>query len=371
MSDTEIKKDEDLEILDQEVESQVDEAKASFDVDAEVPDPEGKEATPPGAKPDAGDKKKEVKQGSSSKTSKVAAIQKITQEMKGMKKEQFEQVYEALMSALEGKEVVAEESEETTAVSVREIRQIKAGDVNVSEDITAMFSGQDLSEEFTTKATTIFEAAVVSKVNELLETVTVDLEAEMEVAKDEIAEDMAGKLDSYLEYVAEEWMKENELAVEQGIRAEIQENFMKGLKDLFVENYIEVPEEKVDLVDELAGKVEELQQSVNEEMEKSIDLSKELTEAKVEIALAKVSEGLTESQAIKLASLAEGVEFESEESYVEKLETLKSNYFKSDEVVSEEVAIDDEPLEIDEDAENNIDPGMSAYMSAISNSIKK
>jgi HAMP domain-containing protein len=363
MSDKEIKQDEVLD-LDQEVESQVDEAKASFGVDAEVPEPTGKEATPPGDKPEAGDKKK--------KLTKVAAIQKISQEVKGMNKEQFEKVYEAMLAALEGKEVVSEDKdEETTAVSVRELRQIKAGDVNVAEDVAAMFSGEDLSEEFTTKASTIFEAAVVSKVNELLETVTVDLEAEMEVAKDEIAEDMAGKLDSYLEYVAEEWMKENELAVEQGIRAEIQENFMKGLKDLFVENYIEVPEEKVDLVDELAGKVEELEQSINEEMEKSIDLKKELTEAKVEIILGKVSDGLTESQAIKLASLAEGVEFENEESYVEKLETLKSNYFKSDEVVTEETAIDDEPLEIDEDAEAKIDPGMSAYMSAISKSIKK
>lgn len=364
MSDKEIKQDEEIKDLDQEVESQVDEAKASFGVDAEVPEPTGKEATPPGDKPEAGDKKK--------KLTKVAAIQKITQEVKGMKKEQFEKVYEAMLAALEGKEVVSEDKdEETTAVSVRELRQIKAGDVNVAEDVAAMFSGEDLSEEFTTKASTIFEAAVVSKVNELLETVTVDLEAEMEVAKDEIAEDMAGKLDSYLEYVAEEWMKENELAVEQGIRAEIQENFMKGLKDLFVENYIEVPEEKVDLVDELAGKIEELEQSVNEEMQKSIDLNKELTEAKVEIILGKVSDGLTESQAIKLASLAEGVEFENEESYVEKLETLKSNYFKSDEVVTEETAIDDEPLEIDEDAETKIDPGMSAYMSAISKSIKK
>lgn len=364
MSDKEIKQDEEIKDLDQEVESQVDEAKASFGVDAEVPEPTGKEATPPGDKPEAGDKKK--------KLTKVAAIQKITQEVKGMKKEQFEKVYEAMLAALEGKEVVSEDKdEETTAVSVRELRQIKAGDVNVAEDVAAMFSGEDLSEEFTTKASTIFEAAVVSKVNELLETVTVDLEAEMEVAKDEIAEDMAGKLDSYLEYVAEEWMKENELAVEQGIRAEIQENFMKGLKDLFVENYIEVPEEKVDLVDELAGKIEELEQSVNEEMEKSIGLKKELTEAKVEIILGKVSDGLTESQAIKLASLAEGVEFENEESYVEKLETLKSNYFKSDEVVTEETAIDDEPLEIDEDAETKIDPGMSAYMSAISQSIKK
>lgn len=373
MSDKELKNIEEFEELDQEVDAQMDEAKASFGVDAEVPDPSTKQMTPHGAKPKDEDKNKNPEQGSSVKPTKVSAIQNIAQAVKSMKAEEFEKVYAQIMDAIEGKEVFAEDKrEESSAVSVRELRQIKAGDVNVAEDVAAMFSGQQLSEEFVQKATTIFEAAVVSKVNELLETVTVDLEAEMEVAKEEIAEEMATKLDSYLEYVAEEWMKENELAVEQGIRAEIMENFMKGLKDLFVENYIEVPEEKVDLVDELAEKVEELQQSVNEEMEKNIELKKELTEAKVEIILGKVSEGLTESQALKLASLAEGVEFDNEESYTEKLETLKNNYFKSEEVMTEGTNFDDEPLEIEEDADKkSLEPGMAAYMNAISKSIKK
>jgi len=365
----------DKELLENEVELEekvedMEEAKASFGVDAEVPEASTKENTPPGGKPEDEDKKKNPEQGSSVKPTKVAAIQNIAQAVKGMKAEQFEKVYEALMATIEGKEVVAEETAETAPVSVRELRQIKAGDVNVAEDVAAMFKGEDLSEEFTTKATTIFEAAVVSKVNELLETVTVDLEAEMEAGKEEILEDLSTKLDSYLEYVAEEWMKENELAVEQGIRAEIMENFMKGLKDLFVENYIEIPEEKVDLVDELASKVEELQGNVNEEIEKNIDLKKELDEAKMEIILTKVSEGLTESQAIKLASLAEGVEFDDADSYAEKLETIKENYFASSEVIVEETNFDDEPLEIEEDAKN-VDPGMAAYLNAISKSIKK
>ena len=359
----------DKELL--ENEEGLEEAKASFDVDAEVPEPTTKENTPPGAAPKDEDKNKNPEQGNSVKPTKVKAIQNIAQAVKGMSTEQFEKVYEALMAAAEGREVVAEETEEEVApVSVREIRKISAEEINVAEDVAAMFNGEELSEEFVSKATTIFEAAVVSKVNEMLEGVTVDLEGEMEVAKNEIAEDLAGKLDNYLGYVAEEWMKENELAVEQGIRAEIAENFMKGLRNLFTENYIDIPEEKVDLVDELAAKVEELEAGINEELEKNIDLKKELTEAKKSIVLANVSEGLAESQAVKLASLAEGVEFDTEESYAEKLETIKENYFGGEATLTEETNFDDEPLEIEEDA-NNVDPGMAAYMSAISKSIKK
>jgi len=359
----------DKELLENEVD--LDEAKASFGVDAEVPDSTAKENTPPGGEAKDEDKNKNPEQGSSVKPTKVKAVQKIADVVKGMSNEEFSRVYEHLMAALEGREVVAEETDEdATAVAVREIRHIEAGDIDVAEDVAAMFNGEELSEEFVSKATTIFEAAVVSKVNELLETVTVDLEGEMEAAKAEIAEEFAGKLDSYLDYVAEEWMKENELAVEQGIRAEIAENFMRGLRDLFTESYIDIPEEKVDFVDELAAKVEELEASINEEIEKNIDLKRELSEAKASIVLANVSEGLTESQAVKLASLAEGVEFDAEESYAEKLETIKENYFGDSEMISEETNFDDEPLEIEEDA-NNVDPGMAAYMNAISKSIKK
>ena len=359
----------DKELLENEVD--LDEAKASFGVDAEVPEPSTKENTPPGKAPKDEDKNKNPEQGDSVKPTKVKAVAKIADVVKGMSNEEFQRVYEHLMAALEGKEIVAEETdEETTATPVREIRHIEAGEIDVAEDVAAMFNGEELSEEFVSKATTIFEAAVVSKVNELLESVTVDLEGEMETAKAEMAEEFAGKLDSYLGYVAEEWMKENELAVEQGIRAEIAENFMRGLRDLFTESYIDIPEEKVDFVDELAAKVEELEAGINEEIEKNIDLKKELTEAKKVIVLGTVSEGLTESQAVKLASLAEGVEFDTEESYAEKLETIKENYFGESEMISEETNFDDEPLEIEEDA-NNVDPGKAAYMSAISKSIKK
>lgn len=355
----EISQDENLDL---------EEAKASMGDPSEVPEPTTKEVEAPGGKGQDVDKKKGAAQGSSNvkaPKTKIGMLNAMVDKMKGMKKAELAAAYAKTM----GEEVEVEE----TAVSIKEMRQITAEDVNVAEDIDAIFGGQDLSEEFVEKAQTVFEAAVVSKVNEILETVTVDLEAELEAEKEEISESISTKLDDYLEYVAEEWMKENELAVEQGIRSEIVENFMVGLRNLFAENYIDIPEEKVDLVDELASKVEELEGSINEEMEKSIELRKELVEQKKVIAMSAASEGLTESQAVKLASLAEGVDFVDEDSYQEKLDTLKETYFAAEaaEELTEEVAVDEEPVEISEEAEDAIDPAMAQYIESISRSLKK
>lgn len=315
-------------------------------------------------------KKSAPKQAAQPKT-KAGMINAMLDAMKDKKKADLAASYEAVMAGLkvEGFDAAEEVIEEETQ-SIKEIRQISSEDISVSEDVEAMFGGQDLSEDFVGKATTIFEAAVVSKVNEILESVTVDFEAELEAEKVQIVEELSTQVDSYLEYVAEEWMKENELAVEQGIRSEIVENFMSGLRSLFTENYIDIPEEKVDLVDELASKVEELESSMNEEMERNIELRKELVESKRVAILSAACEDITESQAVKLTSLSEGVEFEDEESYASKLEMIKENYFAKEEVVSEEVIVDDEPLELIEEA-TPTDPGMAAYLNAISKSIKK
>jgi len=371
MSDKELEMleqdDEQITAVDQQEEN-IEEAKASFGVDAEVPDPKAKKATAPGGEAQQGDKSGAPAQGSSMPKTKVALITAMSNMLAGMDKS-------SLMATYKGMSGMKEEAEEDTSVtSIKEIKKVSSDDVNVAEDVKAMFGGEDLSEEFVSKATTIFEAAVVSKVNEILETVSIDMEAELEAEKAEIVEGLSTKLDDYLEYVVEEWMKDNELAVEQGIRAEIAENFMKGLKDLFTENYIDVPEEKVDLVDELANKVTELESSVNEEVEKNIQVRKELVSAKKTIALGTVCEGLTDSQVEKMKSLSEGVEFESDEDYMKKLETLKSNYFPQEEVIAEDASIDEEPLEIDDDGVSvgeKPTPEMSAYMDAISRSVKK
>ena len=344
-------------------ELELEEAKASFGVDAEVPDPKTKEMTPPGAKPEDEDKKDNPKQGSSVKKTKVAMVTAMVDAVKGMKKEDLEHSYKDIMAALQVEGFEKDDEDEDDAddkddkkkkKSIKDIKKIDTDDVDVAEDFIA-------------KATTIFESAIVSKVNDILESVTIDMEADLEVEKAEITESLTTKLDDYLEYVSEEWMKENELAVETGIKNEITENFMTGLKDLFTENYIDIPEEKVDLVNEMALKLEEMENSLNEEMEKNIELKKDITESNQNEILANVSDSLTESQAIKLKSLAEGVDFDNADSYVEKLETLKENYFPTEEVIAED--LDDEPLEIDNDV-TSVDPEMSAYMSAITNSIR-
>lgn len=338
--------DEDVE----ESKKSVKEFKADDD-QSEVPDPSGKEAPAP--------------------KTKAGMIQAMMDIVSGMKKDELAAQYGKITSAMHGGDDEEEKTESKTK-SVKEVKKVTKEDINVKEDVAAIFGGEDLSEEFTSKATTIFEAAVLSKVNEVLAQVTVDFEGELEAEKSAIQEDLSKKLDDYLEYVAEEWMKENELAVEQGVRAEIVENFMVGLRNLFTENYIDIPEEKVDLVDELATKVGELEATVNEEMEKNIELRKEITEVKTDKVLRDAGKGLSESQAIKLKSLAEGVDFESEEDFQEKIETIKENYF-GDEAVSSSGNLDDEPLEFagNDEVQAVADPSMQAYMSAISRSIKK
>ena len=305
---------------------------------------------------------------------KIGMINAMVEYMKGHKKDDIAASYSKLMSAFEpddedeDEEDDEEEAKESKKKSVKEVKKVTKEDIDVSDDVKALFGEEDLSEEFKESATTIFEAAVVSKINEVLDTVSVDMDAELEAEKEDSIQTLSTRLDDYLEYVVEEWVKENEIAIESGIRAEIVENFMEGLRGLFTENYVDIPEEKVDLVDELAAKVQELETSVNEEMEKNIDISKQLQEMKKEQIIESISDGLSENQSDKLKSLADGVEFESEEDYTKKLETVKENYFPSEEVVSE--IADDEPLEIEDD-DKNVNGSMANYMNAISRSIKK
>ena len=306
--------------------------------------------------------------------SKIGMIYAMVEYMKGHKKDDIAASYSKLMSAFEpddedeDEEADEEEAKESKKKSVKEVKKVTKEDIDVSDDVKALFGEEDLSEEFKESATTIFEAAVVSKINEVLDSVSVDMDAELEAEKEDSIQTLSTRLDDYLEYVVEEWVKENEIAIESGIRAEIVENFMEGLRGLFTENYVDIPEEKVDLVDELAAKVQELETSVNEEMEKNIDISKQLQEIKKEQIIESISDGLSENQSDKLKSLADGVEFESEEDYTKKLETVKENYFPSEEVVSE--IADDEPLEIEDD-DKNVNGSMANYMNAISRSIKK
>jgi len=243
--------------------------------------------------------------------------------------------------------------------------------LDMSDDVRALLDGEGLSEEFAQKATTIFEAAVVSRIESIVEQVQADLADQFDEAVEQIKEEMASKIDDYLNYMAEEWMKENALAVETGLRAEIAEDFIAGLHNLFVEHYIDIPEDKVDVVEEMASKIAELEESLNEEINRSVDLSKELNEQKKIEAIYTASEGLTQTQAEKLKSLAEGVEFTTEDEFAAKLSTLKESYFKVDVKVADNSALDDE-IHIEEEKKTTVssDPLMEQYASVISKTLK-
>lgn len=243
---------------------------------------------------------------------------------------------------------------------------------NIKEDIDALLQGENLSEEFVSKATTIFEAAVMSRVEELAEEVEAQMHEQFEQAIDELKEDFAAKIDDYLNYMVEEWMKENELAIESGLRSEIVEDFIGGLKNLFAEHYIDIPEEKVDVVQEMADKVEELEAKLNEEISRSVEFKKEINEHKKLQAVQAVCEGLTQTQVEKLKSLAESLEFTTEEDFQDKVNTLKEAYTPSSVKPVEKSALQ-EGVEVPEDKPTRVsgDALINAAVNSISKSVAK
>ena len=243
--------------------------------------------------------------------------------------------------------------------------------LDMSDDVNALLEGENLSEEFKQKATTIFEAAVMSRIEVIAEDVEKQLVEQFESAVEEIKEELAGKVDEYLNYMVNEWMEQNELAIENGLRSEIAEDFIGGLRNLFIEHYIDIPEDKVDVVSEMAGKVAELEDALNEQINKGIALTKELNEQKKVEAVYEACDGLTQTQVEKLKSLAEGVEFTTEDEFATKLETLKSSYFKEDYTVADNSALDDEVLiEEEKKTPRSSDPSIDQYVAGISKSLK-
>jgi hypothetical protein len=242
----------------------------------------------------------------------------------------------------------------------------------MKEDIDALVDGENLSEEFVQKATTIFEAAVMSRVEEIAEEMEQEYAEQFENAISELREDFASKVDDYLNYMVEEWMEENKLAIESGLRSEIVEDFIGGLRNLFAEHYIDIPEEKVDVVEELTQTVEELEEKLNEQIARSIELKKQINEHKKFEAVQAVCEGLTQTQVEKLKSLAESVEFTSEEDFAVKLNTLKDAYVPSSVKTAEKSALE-EGVEVPEDKPTKIstDPLVDAVARTISKSVLK
>jgi hypothetical protein len=207
---------------------------------------------------------------------------------------------------------------------------ISEEEVTFKEDIDAMFADDStISEEFKTKATTIFEARVLDRVSQIQEEIESRYAGMLEEAVESIKQDLTEKVDDYLNYIVEQWIQENEIAIESGLRAELTEEFISGLRNLFAEHYIDVPSEKVDLVEELASKVEDLESKLNEEIDRGVQYKKALVESRKMELTREVSDGLTETQVEKIKSLAESVDFSTEEEYKEKLETIRENYFPS------------------------------------------
>jgi len=231
----------------------------------------------------------------------------------------------------EDQEIVAEEeTAEEEVVSEEETTEedvVAEADINIEEDVNALLGDEELSEEFKEKAKTIFEAALNSKVGELKEALEARYEAALLEEVVEIKSALTERVDSYLEYVSEEWMTENQLAVEEGLKTEMTESFLTGMKSLFEEHYVSIPEEKYDVLESMVEKLDDMETKLNEQIEKNIFLNKRLSESVADGIFDEISEGLAATQKDKLASLSESVEFESEAQYREKLETLKEAYF--------------------------------------------
>jgi hypothetical protein len=276
---------------------------------------------------------------------------------------------------IEEEKAEKEEGHEDAAQDAKQIKSMvkkEALKKKMAEDIDALMSGENLSEEFVSKATTIFEAAVISRAEEVIAEAEEQLMEEFEIAVEAIKEDLASKVDDYLNYMVEEWMKDNELAIQSGLKAEITEEFLTGLRDLFIEHNIDIPEDKVDIVEELAAQLEATEAVLNEEIARGVELSKALNEQKKIEAIYTACEGLTQTQVEKMKSLAEGVDFTTEEEFSTKLETLKESYFRADVKVATTDALDDEVLlEEEKKSIKSSDSEIDYYAKTISQTLVK
>jgi hypothetical protein len=220
-----------------------------------------------------------------------------------------------------------EEYEEDEADSEEELEEPEVEEFNVEEDVNALLDGENLSEDFQQKAKTIFEAALKTRAAQLKEALEAQYEEALLEEVESIKADLEERVDSYLEYVAEEWLEENRIQVETGIKVKVTESFLEGLKNLCEQHYVEMPEEKYDVLEGMVEKLDEMEEKLNEQIEKNIRLNQRLSESVSERILDEVSDGLAITQKEKLATLAESVEFEGERSYKEKLTTLRESYF--------------------------------------------
>jgi len=279
---------------------------------------------------------------------------KAAEPMKGMKEEEI----------LDDEETLEEEE-----TSTEEVVAETTEEVDIEEDVNALLGGEELSEEFREKAKIIFEAALKSKVAEVNESLEQKYAAKLDEQVAEAKEELAERVDSYLEYVSDEWFTENALVIEHALKTEMTESFLQGMRGLFEEHYVSIPDEKYDVVESMVEKLDDMETKLNEQIEKNVSLNKRLAESVADGILDQVSEGLAVTQKEKLASLSESVEFESEESYREKLETLKESYFNSKKESS--VAKSETLSEgVDNAAPESYSNSMSAYLRTLGSTLQ-
>lgn len=322
-------------------------------------------AKPPGAQPAPASK--ESMKGASPQMEE----EEEEEDKKMMKEEEEEEEKEEKHSKKSEKEDEDDEEEE-----------MKEEKYSMKEDLDALFHGENLSEDFMNKAAVIFEAAVNAKAKEIEEQIQEQYAEILEQVSEQLKEEMTEKVDDYLNYVVEEWVKENELAIESGLRSELTEDFIAGLRNLFVEHYIDIPEEKVSVVEEMTAHVVELENKLNEQIAATIEINKNLNEYKKMEAIYDICEGLTATQIEKLKSLSEGIEFTSIEDFVDGLKTLRENYFpaavssKSNNVrLDEETDVVEQAQSLAEQKQKEnktgADPIMDAYVRSISRTVLK
>ena len=258
----------------------------------------------------------------------------------------------------------AELTDEQEVVAETPVEEEVVETYDMEDDVNALLGGEELSEEFREKAKTIFEAAINSKVSEIKSKLDEEKTTAIEEAVAEHKAELTERTDSYLEYVAGEWLKENQLAVEHGLKTEMTESFLSGMKSLFEDHYVSIPDEKYDVVSTMVEKLDDMETKLNEQIEKNVALNKRLSESTSDVILGSVSEGLAATQKEKLATLAEGVEFESEESYKEKLTTLRESYF-SDKKVAPQSSADTLMEATDGQPVEQVSGSMESYMDVL------
>ena len=289
---------------------------------------------------------------------------------KGMKEEEEVEgeVVEEEETTASAEDVVSEE--ETTEEEVVTEEETPEAEYSMEEDVAALLAGEELSEEFQEKARTIFETAIKAKVATVQEELKVQYEATLEEEVTAIKSELTERVDAYLEYVAEEWMTENQLAVEQGLKAEMTESFLTGMRGLFEDHYVSIPEEKYDVTAAMVEKLDEMEDKLNEQIQKNVALNQRLAESVADVIFSEVCEGLALSQKDKLASLAENVEFDSEENYREKLVTLRKSYFPENAGAQRD---ESESISESSDVEEttSVSPLMESYLDTLTRVSKK